>query len=61
MKLRHSLIPYTNINSIWIKDLNVRLDTINLLEETYTEHSYKHHSNILDPSPKPRETETNET
>ena len=60
MKLEHSLIPYTKINSEWIKDLNVKQDTIKLLQENIGRTLFDiNHSNIfLDPLPRIRKIKT---
>ena len=60
MKLEHSLTPYTRINSKWIKDLNVRPDTIKLLEENIGRTLYDvNQSKILfDPPPRVMEIKT---
>ena len=60
MKTEHFLAPYTKINTKWIKDLNVRTQTIKPLEENIGKTlSDIHHSEILyDPPPRVTEIKT---
>ena len=59
MKFEHFLTPYRKINSKWIKDLNVRPETIKLLEENIGRTLDINQSKILyDPSPRVMEIKT---
>ena len=60
IKLEHSLMPYTKINLKWIKDLNVRPETIKLLEETIgrTLNDIKQSKIFSDPPPRIMEIKT---
>ena len=61
MKLEHFLTPYTKINSKWIKNLNVRPDTVKLLEENIgrTLFDINHSKIFFDPLPRVMEIKIN--
>ena len=60
MKLEHSLTPYTKIYSKWIRDLNVRPDTVKLLEENIgrTLFDINHSKIFFDPPPRVMDIKT---
>ena len=60
MKLEHSLTPCTKVNSKWIKDLNIRPDTIKLLEEMIgrTPSDINHSKILFDPPTREMEVKT---